>query len=124
MVTSEVLKLVSLFPTGLLLPTATLPKSTLVSVSTTELFTVFCCLPSSWQPVREMRAATIRREPRLARTSNLAFKGSTSSEPYLGSYGGGFQVTEALNALPQQFPLSRSSLGTRRFRKDYRKSGI
>src|SRR5882724_7454156 len=96
MVTLETLKLVSLFEIDLLFPTPTLPKSMLVLARTTESLTAFCWFPSSWQPVREMRAATIRREPRLARTSNLGFKGSTSSKPYLGSYGGGFQVTEGL----------------------------
>src|SRR5713101_3870866 len=83
MVTLETLKLVSLFGIDLLYPTPTLPKSMLVLARTTESLTAFGWFPSSWQPVREMRAAAIRREPRLVRPSSLTFKGADLSKPYL-----------------------------------------
>ncbi len=67
MVTLEVLKLVRVLVMVLLFPMPTLPKSMLALPRTTVLFIGVCCFPSSWQPVKEMRAAAIRREPMLAR---------------------------------------------------------
>ena len=94
MVTLETLKLVSLFEIDLLFPTPTLPKSMLVLARTTESLTAFCWFPSSWQPVREMRAAAIRREPRLARPSNRAFNGADLGRPYLPRTAGDFRSRE------------------------------
>src|SRR5882724_123179 len=124
MVTLETLKLVSLFGIDLLFPTPTLPKSMLVLARTTESLTPFCWFPSSWQPVSEMRAAAIRKEPRLVRPSNLAFKVPTSVQPYLTRTAGDFRVARAVKTLLQPPLLSRPRLRTRRLRKDYTKCGI
>src|SRR5882757_3269639 len=96
MVTLEVLKLVRVLDIVLLFPIPTLPKSRLGLPRTTVSLMGVCCFPINWQPVREMRAAAIRKETMLARQTDLTFKGSDLVKPYVIHTAGDFRSREGL----------------------------